>query len=162
MPNATVRADARTTPKPPPGSAESIRLQTAELETATALVRAAKVVDRELAEPNEPDAHDAAQAFSRAYGRWLKARAAVKGGDDFPEDEKAVTALFHADRTALRELFSLPAVYTEDVWLKFEVFEAELTDERVTGEPRDSVLMLALGSIKADLCNLGICERRTA
>ncbi len=42
----------------------------------------------------------------------------VKGGDEFPEDEKAVTALFSADRTALRELFSLPAVCTEDVWLK--------------------------------------------
>jgi hypothetical protein len=52
MPNATVRANAQTTPKPPPGSAESIRRQTAELETATALLNAAKVVEREAAEPN--------------------------------------------------------------------------------------------------------------
>jgi hypothetical protein len=80
----------------------------------------------------------------------------VKGGDEFPEDEKAVTALFSADRTALRELFSLPAVCTEDIWLKFEVFEAELIDERVTGEARDSVVLLGLGSLKADLLNLGI------
>jgi hypothetical protein len=62
-----------------------------------------------------------------------------------------VRALFDADRTALRELFSAPAAYAEDVWLKLGVFETELIDERVTGEPRDSVLLLALGSIKADL-----------
>jgi hypothetical protein len=45
MPNATVRANAPTTPKPKPGSAESIRCQTAELESATALLKAAKAVD---------------------------------------------------------------------------------------------------------------------
>ena len=47
MPNATVRANARTTPKPPPpGSAKSTRRQTADLEAATALLNAAKVVER--------------------------------------------------------------------------------------------------------------------
>ena len=45
---------------------------------------------------------------------------------------------------------------SQDIWLKFEVFEAELIDERVTGEARDSVVLLGLGSLRADLLNFGI------
>ena len=45
MPNATVRANARTMPKPKPGSAELLRQKTAHLESATALLNAAKVVE---------------------------------------------------------------------------------------------------------------------
>jgi hypothetical protein len=48
MPNATVRANARSMPKPEPGSVESIRRGTEELEGATALLEAAKVVEREV------------------------------------------------------------------------------------------------------------------
>jgi hypothetical protein len=52
MPNRTVRANARTTPKPKPGSAESVRRKTAELKTATALLKEARPViervEREL------------------------------------------------------------------------------------------------------------------
>jgi hypothetical protein len=154
MPNATVRANARPMPKPKPGSVASIRRQTADLKSATALLKASQATVCETA------SQDDAEAFSRAYGRWLKARGAIKGGAEFPEDERAVRALFDADRTALRELFSAPAAYAEDVWLKLGVFETELIDERVTGEPRDSVLLLALGSIKADLVNLGIDDER--
>jgi hypothetical protein len=46
MPNATARANARTMPKPKPGTVASIRRQTAELRSATA----------EVAEPNAIDA----------------------------------------------------------------------------------------------------------
>jgi len=47
MPNATVRANARPMPDPKPGSVASIRRQTANLKSATALLKAAKVVERE-------------------------------------------------------------------------------------------------------------------
>ena len=95
------------------------------------------------------------QAFSRAYARWLRARAAIKD-EDFPEDEQAQLAVFAEERAAVRELFCLPALYAEDLWQKFEAFEAEFTDERVVGEASNSILPLALGAIKNDLCNLGV------
>jgi len=105
-------------------------------------------------EETEPLSPDDTQTFSRAYCRWLKARAAIK--DDYSLDEGAARGTFADERTALRELFALPAADAEQVWQKFEAFEAELTDERVVGETRDSVLPFALGSIKNDLANLGI------
>ena len=37
---------------------------------------------------------------------------------------------------------------------KFLAFEVVLADELVSGPRRDSVVMLALGSLKADLLNL--------
>jgi hypothetical protein len=67
MPNATVRAAARTTPKPAPaeppskppfGSIESIRQQTAELETATALLKVVQAVENAAAEPKESRSQD--------------------------------------------------------------------------------------------------------
>ena len=48
----------------------------------------------------------------------------------------------------MRELFCLPALYAEDLWQKFEAFEAEFTDERVVGEASNSILPLALGCDK--------------
>jgi hypothetical protein len=158
MPNATVRANARTMPKPAPaeppfGSVESIRQQTDENIRDVALL---KPVQSTVHEPVESD--DYFVAISRAYARWLKARAAIKA--DFPEDEKAVSALFDDERAAARELFSLPAVYSEDVWHKVEVFEIELMDEQVVGQPTNSVLLLGLGSIKTDLLRLGIGDGR--
>jgi hypothetical protein len=44
MPNATVRANARATPKPPPGSPESIRRQTAEHNRDVALLKASQAL----------------------------------------------------------------------------------------------------------------------
>jgi hypothetical protein len=52
MPNATVRANARTMPEAKPGSVASIRRQTADLKSATAMLRVAQVVERGLAEPD--------------------------------------------------------------------------------------------------------------
>ena len=59
MPNATVRANARSTPKPKPDSVESIRRQVDDIKTATALLKAVKVVENAAAEPKESrsDAH---------------------------------------------------------------------------------------------------------
>jgi hypothetical protein len=148
MTNATVRANARPMPKPKPGSAASIRRQTADLKSATTLLKAAKVIERELEDENM-------EAFSRAYARWLRARAAIKGAD-FPEDGGAAANLFAEERAALRELFSRPAAYSEDVFQKFEALEAEIADEGVIGRATDTVLPLALGSVKTDLLRLGI------
>ena len=93
-----------------------------------------------------------------AASRWLGARAAIKG-DEFPEDEQAWQAVAAEKRAALRELFSLPAVYSEDLFQKFEALEAEITDDNVIGKATDTLLPLALGSINNDLCNLGVGRR---
>jgi hypothetical protein len=121
MPNATVRANARTLP-----------------------------------ETTEPDAvHEdcaALEAFSRAYARWLKARAQIEVPDS--DDDEFVKGIFAEERAAQRELFLVPAVCKENVWNKLEVFGVDLTKELVVGQSKDSILLLALGSIKADLINL--------
>jgi hypothetical protein len=123
MPNATVRANARTLP--------------------------------EATEP-APIHEDFAriEAFSRAYARWLKARAQIEVPDS--DDDQFITATFAEERSAQRELFLVPAVCVENVWSKLEVFEVDLAKELVVGQSKDSILLLALGSIKADLINLGI------
>ena len=155
MPNATVRANARPMPKPKPGSVASIRRQTANLKSATALLKAAKVVEHELAEPVAPSGDfEASQAVSRAYARWLKARAAIKS--DFPEDKKAMQALYKDERAATRALFSLPAAYPDDVWEKIGALETELLDEQVVGTSTDLLVSFAIGCIKSDLLSLGI------
>jgi hypothetical protein len=124
MPNATVRANARTLPE------------------ATELTAA------------EDEEFERTQAFSRAYARWLTACAQIEVPDS--EDEQFVKRTFTEERSALRELFLVPAGCSETIWAKLAAFEADLVKERIVGEPRDSILLLALGSIKADLMNLGI------
>jgi hypothetical protein len=123
MPNATVRAAARTLP-----------------------------------EATEPDAEHEdfarTQAFSRAYARWLTACAQIEVPDS--EDEQFVKRTFTVERSALRELFLVPAACSETVWAKLAAFEADLVKEQVAGPAKDSILLLGLGSIKADLINLGI------
>jgi hypothetical protein len=123
MPNATVRADARTLPdeaEPAPIHEDFARIQT----------------------------------FGRAYARWLTACAQLEVPDS--EDEEFVMGTFLEERAALRELFLAPAACSETIWAKLAVFEADLIRERIVGEPKDSILLLGLGSIKADLMNLGI------
>jgi hypothetical protein len=123
MPNATVRANARTLP--------------------------------EATEP-APIHEDFAriEAFSRAHVRWLKACARLEIPDS--DDDAFVKATSAEERAALRELFLAPAACSETIWAKLAAFEADLIRERIVGEARDSILLLGLGSIKADLMNLGI------
>jgi hypothetical protein len=125
MPNATVRANARTLPEP-------------------------------TEPPAEHKNYARIQAFSRAYARWLKVRAQIQ--DPQSEDEDFIGGLFGEERSALRELFLVPAACSEAVWAKLEAFEADLVRERVGGEAKDFILLLALGSIKSDLINLGIIK----
>ena len=45
---------------------------------------------------------------------------------------------------------------SQDIWLKFEVFEAELIDERVTGEARTPSCYLGSVRLGPTSCNFGI------
>jgi hypothetical protein len=116
MPNATVRAAARTLPE----DTEFSRIQ----------------------------------AFGRAYARWLRALAQLEVPDS--EDEEFVLGTFLEERAALRELFLAPAACSETIWAKLAAFEVDLVKEWTAGPAKDSILLFALGSIKADLMNLGI------
>jgi len=118
MPNATVRANARTLPE----------------ETESGFARI--------------------QTFGRAYARWLAARAQLE--DLNGEDEDTVDGMFAEERAALRGMFLVPAAEHEAVWAKLAAFEVDLVRERIAGPARDCLLLLGLGSIKADLMRLGI------
>jgi hypothetical protein len=109
-----------------------------------------------LPEETEPlsEATARIEAFSRDHVRWLKACAQLEIPDS--DDDAFVKATFAEERAALRELFLAPAACSETIWAKLAAFEADLIRERIVGEPRDSILLLGLGSIKADLMNLGI------
>jgi hypothetical protein len=94
------------------------------------------------------------QTFGLAYARWLTACAQIEVPDS--EDQEFVMGTFVEERSALRELFLVPAACSETIWAKLAAFEADLIRERIVGEPKESILLLGLGSIKADLINLGI------
>jgi hypothetical protein len=99
------------------------------------------------------------ESFSRALARWHRACAQLETLSDFDEDdEKSINGCFVEERSALRGLFLVPALDPEVVWTKLAAFEVELVKERIAGEPKDSVLLFGLGSIKADLMNLGIAR----
>jgi hypothetical protein len=160
MPNATVRANARPMPKPKPGSVASIRRQTADLNSATALLKATEVVERELAEPNEQpkiiSEHLAKRhAFERAYTGWLIARAA-QDNPDLPEDDESARHRDHEYAQAEHELMLMPAISGWMVWHKLEVLALCLEDELRNGTRADSFSLLALAAIKTDLLMLGI------
>jgi hypothetical protein len=160
MPNATVRANARPMSKPQPASSESIRRQTADLRTSTALLKAAEVVERELAEPKElPEsipAHLAKRfAFERAYARWLTARAA-RDNPYLPEDDGSANARDQEYAQAEHEFVLAPAILDWMVWRKMELLTLCIEDELRTGPRSDSFSLIVLSAIKADLLRLGI------
>jgi hypothetical protein len=115
---------------------------------------------RTLPEATEPASEHAdfarIQSFGRAYARWLKARTQLEVPDS--EDEEFVLGTFLEERAALRELFLVPAACSETIWAKLAAFESDLVRERIVGEPKESILLFGLGSIKADLMNLGIAR----
>jgi hypothetical protein len=122
-----------------------------------ATVRAnARTLPDETEPAREHEDFSRIQAFGRAHARWLRALAQLEVPDF--EDEEFVKRAFTEERSALRELFLVPAGCSETVWAKLAAFEADLIMERMVGEAKDSILLLGLGSIKADLMNLGIKE----
>jgi hypothetical protein len=67
-----------------------------------------------------------------------------------------VDRTFVEKRAALRELFLMPAAESEAIWAKLAAFEVDLVRERIAGPAKDCIPLLGLGSIKADLMNIGI------
>jgi hypothetical protein len=51
---------------------------------------------------------------------------------------------------------TMPAVFPHHVWKKIEGFEQILSKELVAGPRTESILLLALGSIKQDIINLDL------
>jgi hypothetical protein len=144
-PSALARATARTLPNPPLGSAESLRQNTENLESMTALVKASR--ERGLCAKHE--------LFGRAYVRWLRARAALEDPDADGSDE-ASEARFNAVGEAARLLLVTPAIYDEELWQKWEVLEDYVSADVIEGQAADNRAIMALGCIKADLIRIGI------
>ena len=141
MPKATVRANAQALPE---AHHEDLRPQVAD----------AKATQVEKAE------QETATNFDRAYSAWLAARAASQDPsvtDDNDVLAGCICAVFEAER----QLMAVPAMRSHQVWKKLEVFEAILSDELTSGVRANSILMLALGSIKADFLNLDLHEEAT-
>ena len=139
MPNATVRANARTMPKPaaaepPSGSAKSIRRQADESDAARAL-------------------------FGRAYCRWLRARAALDDPDVNCTEEEGAARQDEVDEAA-RALLVTPVFFDDMVWQKWEVLEHFVSANSIAGSATDNRAVMALGCIKADLVMLGIGNGR--
>jgi hypothetical protein len=97
----------------------------------------------------------ASKAFAQAFHAWLAAKAGKE--DPLLEDDEQ-PELFRAESDAERGLFTTPSAYPDQVWQKLEAFEVVLSDELMSGQRRDSVLILALGSIKQDILNLELLE----
>ena len=152
MPNATPRANAQAMPKPSTPTEDIAAIMKEESEAIPAR-RDAEDDHKDAVGDDEYCAHQ--QAFSRAYARWLRACAQIE--DPGTDDEQIIKTFFDEERAAQRALFGMPAVCREEFWNKFEVFEVDLAREQVLG-PHKAILMLALGSIKADLMNLGVGE----
>jgi hypothetical protein len=77
MPNATVRANARTTPKPPPGSAEPIRRQTDELNADVAMLKA---LEQQGAKPPRSEPRGSSAVLAEA-ARHIEREQAQPGSD---------------------------------------------------------------------------------
>jgi hypothetical protein len=78
-------------------------------------------------------------------GALLAANAGLED-PDITEEEQPERWSVQSD--AERRLFTTPSVYPDQVWRKLEAFEAILSEELTIGPRTDSILMLALGSIK--------------
>jgi hypothetical protein len=168
MPNATVRASARAMPKSAPKrdplpTAVDLRQHAADLRSAVALMEAAKVVERELAEPKDPPATQPAaeetaaeteasprDPADRAYVRWLRARAALNDPDVSYAEKDLAARQDDADEAA-RALLVTPISHADMVWQKWEVLEHFVSADAIDGPAFDNRTAIALGCVKADL-----------
>jgi hypothetical protein len=122
------------------------------LEVATEKRKAAKDKAAADAEKAEEDKRwEVSQAFTSAYHAWLAARAGIEEPDVAEEEQPE---RYRAQSEAERRLFTTPAVSGEQVWDKLTAFEQILGEELTIGLRKESVLVLAVGSIKQDIINL--------
>jgi hypothetical protein len=163
MPNATVRANAPASPKSanpasPKSEAEPAkhpRIIAAEIIAGFELEKKIKQIERETdheaaKKDAEKDKFADADRFDRAYHAWLAAKLAIKE----PSDEDIPAERLKVEAEAERRFLTMPAVFPDHVWQKIEAFEEILSHELIVGQRTDSILMLALGSIKQDCINL--------
>jgi hypothetical protein len=167
MPNATVRANAQALPEATKPEAapqdEYIHALAAKcVADARYEVAAEKRKAEDDAKKAEADAKAeepklrASREFAEAYHAWLVAKA----DDENPsvEDEEQAERFCFALPVAERRLMVTPPAYPDQLWQKVEAFEAILSDEIIKGPRRDSVIMIAVASIKQDIINLGLLE----
>jgi hypothetical protein len=138
MPNATLRADARTMPKSAPPSAGPDLDNVVPGPAAADDPRAAKLATRD--------------AFDLAYSSWLAARAGRKTNMDDDTAEKLDADLEAAER----EVMLTPALYDWMVWDKLEILTLIMEDDLRNGERADNFSLVSLAAIKSDLIRLGI------
>jgi hypothetical protein len=132
------------------------KLQADAIVAAVALKEAERKLEEGKAAAEAQKAEDdkrvqACIDFSQTYFEWLAARARLKD-TGIPEDEQP--ARFKAEIDAERRLFSTPATCAEGLWDKLTAFETILGEDLTVGLRNESVLLLALGSIKQDIINL--------
>jgi hypothetical protein len=174
MPNATVRANAPASPKsakPAPASpapkaepSKDGRIIAAEIIAEVDLNARIKQIQADIdleahKKEAEKDAEKAkyadAERFDRAYYAWLTAKAAI---EEPAMDDDLAPERFKVEAEAERRFMTMPAVYGHQVWTKFQAFEEIFSKELVAGPRTESILFIALGSIKQDIINLDLCE----
>jgi hypothetical protein len=162
MPNATVRANAPASPKPAKSApADAERREDPRILAAEAVAqcdleaRKRKIRSEMFQEEAEERAQKAKRAdsarFDAHHHAWLKCKAAKQEPGQSDEDENEACKV---EALAERAFFTVPAVYPDHVCVKLEAFEQMLTHELTIGLRTDSILLLALGSIKQDIINL--------
>jgi hypothetical protein len=149
---AAVKKEA---PAPESTADEYLRLQSAKIVADALFDVADKKMKAEADAKAEAPKLEASRAFAQAFHAWLAAKAGKE--DPLLEDDEQPER-FRAESDAERRLFITPSAYPDQVWQKLEAFEVLLSDELMSGQRRDSVLMLALGSIKQDILNLELLE----
>jgi hypothetical protein len=160
MNNAQSAKPAAASTKPAAEPSKHPRIIAAEIVAGVELEKKIKQIeletDIENAKKNaENDRRAACERFTNAYYSWLKAKAAKEE----PEMEDGVAnERCKVEAIAERAFFTTPAVYPDHVWDKLEAFEEILSHELIAGERTDSILLLALGSIKQDIINLELCQ----
>jgi hypothetical protein len=168
MPNATMRANARALPeatKPPPAAPASpeaapqdeyIRALAAKCVADARYEAAAEKRKAEATAKAEEPKLEASRAFAQAFHAWLAARAGIEDPSLLEGEEQ--DERFRANSDAQWRLSTTPSAYPDQFWQKLEAFEVLLGDEMMGGQRRDSILLLALGSIKQDIINLDLLE----
>jgi hypothetical protein len=168
MPNATMRANARALPeatKTPPAAPASpeaapqdeyIRALAAKCVADARYEAAAEKRKAEATAKAEEPKLEASRAFAQAFHAWLAARAGIEDPSLLEGEEQ--DERFRANSDAQWRLSTTPSAYPDQFWQKLEAFEVLLGDEMMGGQRRDSILLLALGSIKQDIINLDLLE----
>jgi len=169
MPN-TVRADARTLPEdtkstpaapdsPESAADEYLHLMAAKIVADVRLEKATEKKKEEAAKAEAAKAEapklEASRAFAQAYHAWLAAKADSENPSVEDEEAERFSAALPA---AERRLMVTPSAYPDQFWQKLEAFQSILGEEIMIGPRRDSVILLALASIKQDMVNMELLE----